>query len=214
MRIRLERINGAPRPPRLAVAAALLILAFGLFAALSTAHWDGPVICLFRRLTGLPCPTCGFLRGTGAVLRGHPGLALRTNPLDALIILVVIPAAAVLGVARLARGAVLRVTLSRRERLVAWAVVLVAVAANWAYVLATQTKNDADVILEVEDWADRTVTSPADAGQDDGVADAGQDDGVADAGQDDRVADAGQDDEAADAGRNDGVAAAGAGERP
>lgn len=57
----------------LAIAAALLLpprLAAG-----------GPVLCPFRRLTGLPCPACGLTRSWTAALHGRPGASLRFHPL-------------------------------------------------------------------------------------------------------------------------------------
>ena len=38
-------------------------------------HLPG-IICPFRRLTGVPCPTCHLTRSAMATLRGEPGLAL------------------------------------------------------------------------------------------------------------------------------------------
>jgi uncharacterized protein DUF2752 len=38
-------------------------------------------VCLFRRLTGLPCPTCGATRCAMSLLHGDPGGAWRHNPL-------------------------------------------------------------------------------------------------------------------------------------
>jgi Protein of unknown function (DUF2752) len=40
--------------------------------------------CPFRRLTGIPCPTCGTTRAAVALLGGHLGAALALNPLATL----------------------------------------------------------------------------------------------------------------------------------
>lgn len=40
--------------------------------------------CPFRALTHLPCPSCGTTHAALALLHGHPGAALASNPLMAL----------------------------------------------------------------------------------------------------------------------------------
>ena len=42
--------------------------------------------CLVKLITGHRCYGCGLLRGISAVLHGHPWLAYRLNPLNALTI--------------------------------------------------------------------------------------------------------------------------------
>jgi hypothetical protein len=87
--------------------------------------------CLLRRLTGWPCPTCGFTRGTLAVLQGHPIQGWLYNPLlfSALGLLGVVLAV------RLFLGRSLQVHLTRRERILAWLVAVVLLVANWLYVV-------------------------------------------------------------------------------
>lgn len=136
MRLRIEQPTPEFRIPRLAIVAGAILAVLGLAAA-SLATTQGPVICPFRALTGLSCPSCGLLRGAAAILAGRPGLAFAINPLAAIFLLAVTPAAAVLWLVRLWRGVVLRVELARGERMAAWAVLLTAVCINWVYVLAT-----------------------------------------------------------------------------
>ena len=59
--------------------------------------------CVFRSLTGLPCPTCGTTRAATAFLDGHLIAALAANPLTAaagLLFVVGAPLAALWAVAR------------------------------------------------------------------------------------------------------------------
>lgn len=72
-----------------AVAAATTLVT----AALMSEHaaTNGPVICPFRLLTGLPCPGCGMTRAWVFALHGNLGRALAENP----FVLVTLPLAVV-----------------------------------------------------------------------------------------------------------------------
>jgi hypothetical protein len=91
-----------PRPSR-PLAAAELVVAGGL-AAFATAAvvspaaaGSGPVVCPFRRLTGLPCPACGLTRSWVDLAHGDLVGSVQQNPfgpvllagLVALVVLVV-----------------------------------------------------------------------------------------------------------------------------
>ncbi|WP_292649544.1 DUF2752 domain-containing protein [Nocardioides sp.] len=51
---------------------------------------DGPVLCPFRALTGLPCPGCGLTRSWVYLMHGDIGLALASNWFGPVLILAVI----------------------------------------------------------------------------------------------------------------------------
>lgn len=53
------------------------------FARYSAAH-HVPVLCPFRRLTGMRCPLCGFTTSTALLLQGDLRAALRAHPLGPL----------------------------------------------------------------------------------------------------------------------------------
>lgn len=57
-----------------------------LFSFQTSGFQNGPVLCLFRNLTGLPCPFCGTTRSIGSILQGDLGMALGFNPLGFLVI--------------------------------------------------------------------------------------------------------------------------------
>lgn len=59
------------------VAAAGALGAWALAAAIDPAA--GPVLCPFRRATGLDCPLCGATRAVHAFATGHPGRAFDHN---------------------------------------------------------------------------------------------------------------------------------------
>jgi hypothetical protein len=98
---------------------------------LSAATGRPAPLCLLKFLTGCPCPTCGFTRGTLAVLQGHPIQGWLYNPL-------LFSALGLLGVVlalRLLLGRSLQVHLTRRERTVAWLTAVALLIANWLYVI-------------------------------------------------------------------------------
>ena len=89
--------------------------------------------CVFRLLTGIPCPTCGTTRAATAFLDGHLITALAANPLAAaagLLFVVGAPPAAVWAVARWPVP-VLPTPLPGWIRIGAVALI----AANWLYVI-------------------------------------------------------------------------------
>lgn len=88
-------------------------------------------LCHFRRLTGQPCPTCGATRGAISLLRGEVAQAWAHNPL--VFTLGALMAAMLL--LKLGFRRALRVRLTGVERWLAWVAVLVAVGANWAYLI-------------------------------------------------------------------------------
>ena len=133
-------LRGEPRyrVPRTAIVAAATLVALGVAVAATPGYERGPVICPFRAVTGLPCPTCGLIRAAGHILRGELAAAYKTNPFSAAAMTVAAPLLLLLWIGNATRGLVLRVDARPRERTAAWALTAVALMANWAYVLATQ----------------------------------------------------------------------------
>ena len=86
--------------------------------------------CPFKLITGFPCATCGGTRMAFALVTGHLAEAWRLNPLLASAVPV-----AVLWLAPRATGRRIAIELSRPARYLAWGLVAVVVAANWAYLI-------------------------------------------------------------------------------
>lgn len=136
MRFHWERSPRLPRPPWWAAA----LVGFWLLLVLGGVLLErrgAPSVetCLFHRLSGHPCPTCGSTRVVLAFTHGDWAGALRLNPLVALGL----GLAALWLLTRLATGWTLRLWVSLRERGVLLAVGVTLLLANWIWVLQTQS---------------------------------------------------------------------------
>jgi hypothetical protein len=110
------------------------IAAAGLVAVLGLDRL-GITLCAFKRLTGIPCATCGSTRALAQLAHLDLAGALALNPLSALLTL----AAFAWGAADLLlvwRGRALSLELSSSEGRGLSIAALLAVGLNWAYVLA------------------------------------------------------------------------------
>lgn len=102
-------------------------------------HWLGlpPLVCPFRWLTGVPCPTCGATHAFAALVDGHLAASLAFHPAVApacLLGILYIVYSLIVVAMRLPR---LRLTLDRRDATITrWATVA-AIGAFWAARIAT-----------------------------------------------------------------------------
>ena len=76
----IERLQRVKFSIRLLALLALLFLG-RVMAVRSSGFSTGPSVCLFRNVTGLPCPFCGSTRSVGHILQGEFSDALYSNPL-------------------------------------------------------------------------------------------------------------------------------------
>ena len=114
----------------------------GGIAALATAviglvHLDRLpfTVCTFKALSGWACMTCGATRALARLFALDLAGALALNPLVTVGVLALVPWA-LADLALLSRGRALRVELAPGVARVARVAFVVAVAANWAYLLA------------------------------------------------------------------------------
>lgn len=114
----------------------LLCAAVAMAAIAISCQAAGIRLCLFKRLTGIPCPTCGGTRAVLHLLRGDLSAAWRSHPLVAVLLLGLM-VYAVLSAASLASFRRLPV-LQASRRVWCWlAGLLLALAAlNWGYLIA------------------------------------------------------------------------------
>ena len=66
------------REPGLLLVPAVLFVA----SAFGTAATSGPILCLFRLMSGIPCAGCGMTRAFVAIGHGYPAAAIDYNPLS------------------------------------------------------------------------------------------------------------------------------------
>jgi hypothetical protein len=90
--------------------------------------------CLFKGLTGWPCPTCGSTRAVARLFDLDPAGALAMNPFTTLVA-VVIGAWAVVDLLLLPRRRALRVSVSPKAGRWLRVAALVGFVANWVYLL-------------------------------------------------------------------------------
>jgi hypothetical protein len=130
----LLAVDAPRRRKHAAWGAGAVVAGLGLASAAATlVARHGPVVCPFRRLTGLPCPGCGATRATAAFLRGDLWSAVGFNvvwtaALVAFVVLALAPSPA--RRVWLRRQAARWRSFSERQRLLATGVVFVAA---WAW---------------------------------------------------------------------------------
>lgn len=91
--------------------------------------------CMFRRITGVPCGTCGSTRCVLAAGRGDIAEAFLHNPF---MFTVLAGMAIVLGL-RLIAGRTIELNLSRGGRRLMWIAIGGAFILNWAWVIWRET---------------------------------------------------------------------------
>lgn len=90
------------------------------------------VLCWFRRVTGLACPSCGGTRMVAAIASGDWAAAVAFNPL----LLALIVWLLVWGTLRFGLGRRIVIQLHPHARRIGWSLLAVALVANWLYLIA------------------------------------------------------------------------------
>jgi hypothetical protein len=117
------------------VAVTLGALVIALYVVLVSLEAIPPLACPWRALLDIECPMCGTTRALKAIGRGDVVAALALNPL-AILLAAAAAAVAINEIAGIVLRRRLSLALGVRSRRALLAAFLVALAANWAYVLS------------------------------------------------------------------------------
>ena len=91
--------------------------------------------CVFRGLTGMPCPTCGATRSVVHLARGEFLVSLGMNPLVSLCFVIAILVFFYSLITLIAGIPRIGITLSEREKDVLRSLAVVLVLVNWCYLI-------------------------------------------------------------------------------
>ncbi len=133
-RIRLARSPRLPRWPGWTPVVAVVIFACAVLLVTHFSEVTGRkfTLCLFKNLTGIPCPGCGGSRAAMDVLHGDWLGAIAMNPLLVATGLCL----AVVMILRLAAGRKVVLELTRGQTAVVVSAAALLMLANWAYLIA------------------------------------------------------------------------------
>jgi phosphatidylserine synthase len=90
-------------------------------------------LCHFRAITGLPCPTCGMTTCFIHMTHGDFLQGAASSPLGVLVFLGTIAAIVFMIGHRIWKWPSIRLRMNRTERIVSTILLLLMLAANWAY---------------------------------------------------------------------------------
>jgi Protein of unknown function (DUF2752) len=113
------------------------IVLVGTFAV-GLLHLDhlGFPVCLFKAMTGWPCPACGTTRALGRLFALDVPGAFAMNPLATIAALVLVPWA-IADLVLLTRGRALEADVAPRLGAVLRVAAVVAIVLNWAWLVAS-----------------------------------------------------------------------------
>lgn len=129
------RLYKAPRLPKIRLGPSLLIISCCLLLLtvyiLTRIYLPNTQLCLFKLLTGLPCPICGSMRALAALAKRDVATALRSNPF---VLLAGITIASVL-LLRILTGFKLVLFLKPHEKLLSGLLILILYFGNWLFLI-------------------------------------------------------------------------------
>jgi hypothetical protein len=109
----------------------LWLLLVGTLAYISKTLPEPVPMCLFKWITGLPCPTCGLTRAGLHLLSADLAGAFMYNPLCFAAILAAVGAL----LSRIISGRQLRISASPKEKKIIVTLLITALSLNWLFVI-------------------------------------------------------------------------------
>ncbi len=132
MKIKVVRVKRLPDWPVWSLMVVLLWLVLVIAAVFisikSGRHVD---LCLFKRLTHVPCPTCGATRVVLSTFQGAFLQAFLFNPLIFLAGFLFF----IIGISRFLFYRTVKIKFTKIERKIIWVALIVLLLANWVYVI-------------------------------------------------------------------------------
>lgn len=132
MKVKIVHVSRCPPWPLWAVMIVTLWLLLVAGAIYLSIYLNEPVqLCMFKRLTGFDCPTCGSTRGVLSLLHGHIIDAWLCNPLlfSGLLIFCIVTAI------RIVFASSFKLNLTKTERFSAWILAGLLFFVNWMHII-------------------------------------------------------------------------------
>jgi hypothetical protein len=132
MKFEFVHVSRRPQLPHWAILLVFVWLALGGTIVWLNMRLGQPVpFCPFKQFTGLPCPTCGFMRGIHCLLHGQISQAWLYNPLLFAVLALFLAD----NMVRCIFARCVQINLTHTERIVAWIPTITLFFVNWAYVI-------------------------------------------------------------------------------
>lgn len=132
VRIYLEKTGRKPALPLAPLIVGALWFGLVLAGIVLASRYHTPVeLCLFKRLTGIPCPTCGSTTGGMFILQGHFLRGWLANP----FVYTAVPLIGIHLLFQIVTGYSIRYRFTGPARIVPVLFLTAAIIGNWTYLL-------------------------------------------------------------------------------